>query len=641
MSDPIQHECGLALVRLKKPLAYFHEKYGSAIWGLNKLYQIMEKEHNRGQDGVGIGCCKLNPGLGQPYLFRERSAKRDSLNKVMEEIFDQYEKLVRKNELDPSDPDSVKRNFDFAGEVLMGHLRYGTSGRFGVGGCHPYARRTNWPTKTLMVLGNFNMTNARDLNHHLISRGQHPIYDTDTQTVLEEIGFHLDEAHDAIYHRERDRGTDGKDIPAVIARELDLFRILGKCAEIWDGGYAIAGVVGNGDAFVLRDPTGIRPCHYYENDELIAFASERVPLMSVFDTDTDQVHELPRGCAAVMKHTGEIDIKPFAPKRPLRPCSFERIYFSRGNDPDIYQERKKLGELLVPQVLRAINHDLENTIVSFVPNTAEIAYYGLMDGLRRYRRDEVKRSIQEAVRQGTLDESRLDELILRNWPRGEKIAHKDVKARTFITQEKNRGKMVSLSYDITYGVMKPGDNLVIVDDSIVRGTTLRNSIIRILARTKPKSITVVSTAPQIRYPDCYGIDMAEFRKFIAFEAVLRLVDRRGLRPLVSQIYQRCKEELTKPAEEMRNCAQELYGLFSEEDVSDEVARMIVPEDIPWRGRVNVIFQTIDNLHRAIPVHNGDWYFSGNYPTPGGYKIVNQSFLDAIDDRPGRPYDVML
>lgn len=640
MSDPIHHECGLALIRLKKPLAYFHEKYGSALWGLNKLYQIMEKEHNRGQDGVGIGCCKLDPDIGQPYLFRERSAKRDSLNKVMEEIFDQYDKLVRRKEIDPSDPVSVKRNFDFAGEILMGHLRYGTSGRFGEGGCHPYLRRTNWPTKTLMVLGNFNMTNARDLNHHLINRGQHPVYGTDTQTVLEEIGFHLDEAHDAIYRRERDR-LEGKEIPAIISKELDLYRILGKSADIWDGGYAIAGAVGNGDAFVLRDPNGIRPCHYYENDELIAFASERVPLMTVFDTDISQVHELPRGCAAVMKHTGEITIKPFTPKRALRPCSFERIYFSRGNDPDIYAERKKLGDLLVPQVLQTIGNDLENTVFSFVPNTAEIAYHGLMDGLRRFRRDEVKRSIQEAVRRGDLDESRLDDLILRNWPRGEKIAHKDVKARTFITQEKNRGRMVSLSYDITYGVMKPGDNLVIIDDSIVRGTTLRNSIIRILSRTQPKSITVLSTAPQIRYPDCYGIDMAEFRKFIAFEAVLNLIDKRQMRPFVRQIYNECVAELKKPVGEMRNCVKAFYAPFTNEEVSAEIARMILPEEIPWSGPVNVIFQTVENLHRAIPVHNGDWYFSGDYPTPGGFKIVNQSFLDAIDERPGRPYDVML
>lgn len=640
MSDPIHHECGLALIRLKKPLAYFHEKYGSAIWGLNKLYQIMEKEHNRGQDGVGIGCCKLDPDIGQPYLFRERSAKRDSLNKVMEEIFDQYDKLVRRKEIDPSDPVSVKRNFDFAGEILMGHLRYGTSGRFGEGGCHPYLRRTNWPTKTLMVLGNFNMTNARDLNHHLINRGQHPVYGTDTQTVLEEIGFHLDEAHDAIYRRERDR-LEGKEIPAIISKELDLYRILGKSADIWDGGYAIAGAIGNGDAFVLRDPNGIRPCHYYENDELIAFASERVPLMTVFDTDISQVHELPRGCAAVMKHTGEITIKPFTPKRALRPCSFERIYFSRGNDPDIYAERKKLGDLLVPQVLQTIGNDLENTVFSFVPNTAEIAYHGLMDGLRRFRRDEVKRSIQEAVRGGDLDESRLDDLILRNWPRGEKIAHKDVKARTFITQEKNRGRMVSLSYDITYGVMKPGDNLVIIDDSIVRGTTLRNSIIRILSRTQPKSITVLSTAPQIRYPDCYGIDMAEFRKFIAFEAMLNLIDKRHMRPFVRQIYNECVAELKKPVAEMRNCVKALYAPFTNEEISAEIARMILPEEIPWSGPVNVIFQTVENLHRAIPVHNGDWYFSGDYPTPGGYKIVNQCFLDAIDERPGRPYDVML
>ncbi|MEO0416577.1 MAG: amidophosphoribosyltransferase, partial [Verrucomicrobiota bacterium] len=411
MSDPIHHECGLAMVRLKKDLAYYHDKYGTCLWGFQRLYLLMEKQHNRGQDGIGIGCCKLNMPLGQAYLFRERSAKRDSMIKVMEEVLKRYSKLERNGIINPEDPDfpeQVKKHFPFGGELLLGHLRYGTSGSFGESGCHPYVRRTNWPTKTMMVLGNFNMTNARDLNHHLIDRGQHPVFATDTQTVLEEIGYHLDVAHDAIYRRERDAGTDGKDIPQIISNELDMSLILEKCGEIWDGGYAIAGAVGNGDAFVLRDPNGIRPCHYYEDDEVIAFASERVPLMTVFGCEKDDVNELPRGQVAMIKSQKdtahcEMQIRPFVQEQELRPCSFERIYFSRGNDPEIYSERKELGKSLVPAILKAIDNKLEDTVFSFVPNTAEIAYHGMMHGLREFRRGQVKQSILEASQRGDLD----------------------------------------------------------------------------------------------------------------------------------------------------------------------------------------------------------------------------------------------
>src|SRR6056297_36110 len=378
MSDPIHHECGLAFVRLKKDIAYYKEQYGSYLWGFQRLYLLMEKQHNRGQDGVGIGCCKIDMPLGQAYLFRERNAKRDSLIKVMEGQLKSISKLTRAGKLDPKDPESFKSAFDFGGEVLLGHLRYGTSGAFGEGGCHPHVRRTNYTTKTLMVLGNFNMTNARDLNHHLIDRGQHPVFDTDTQTVLEEIGYHLDEAHDAIYRRERDKGTEGKLIPDIISEEIDLQRILSKCGDIWNGGYSIAGVIGNGDAFVLRDPGGIRPCFYYENEEVIAFASERVPLMTVFDAPVEEVMELPRGHVGVMDHRGGLEIKRFAKEQASTPCSFERIYFSRGNDPEIYQERIYLGENLVPKIVERIDADLENTVFSFIPNTAEIAYYGMM-----------------------------------------------------------------------------------------------------------------------------------------------------------------------------------------------------------------------------------------------------------------------
>ncbi|MDA8633719.1 amidophosphoribosyltransferase [Verrucomicrobiales bacterium] len=641
MSDPIHHECGVAMVRLKKDLAYYKDKYDTCMWGFQRLYLLMEKQHNRGQDGVGIGCCKLDMPLGAPYLFRARNAKRDSLIKLMEEQIKSITKLERRGRLDPDDPESFKRNFEFGGEVLLGHLRYGTSGTFGEGGCHPYVRRTNYTTKTMMVLGNFNMTNARDLNHHLIDRGQHPVFDTDTQTVLEEIGYHLDEAHDAIYRRERDKGTPGKEIPAIIAGEIDISRILRKCGEIWDGGYSIAGVIGNGDAFVLRDPTGIRPCFYYEDEEVIAFASERVPLMTVFNAPIEAVKELPAGHVGMMDHRGGLEIREFATPREQFPCSFERIYFSRGNDPDIYRERMKLGENLVPRVFERIEDDFDKTVFSFIPNTAEIAYYGMMHGLRKLRRDQVKAEIVKAAAEGLLDEDTIDKLILKSWPRGEKIAHKDIKLRTFIAQEKGRDQMVSHVYDVTYGQIAPDETLVVIDDSIVRGTTLKDSIIKILSRLNPKKIMVVSTAPQIRYPDCYGIDMSHLGKFIVFQAAVNLLERDGKHNLLTDIYYQCIEELKKPVEEMTNPVKAVYEGFTQEEISAEISRMVTPEDIPWKGEVEVIYQTVEDMHDAIPVHNGDWYFTGNYPTPGGYKVVNQAFVGYIDKSGERPYDILL
>lgn len=656
MSDSLHHECGLAFVRLKKPLSYYFDKYKSCLWGFQRLYLLMEKQHNRGQDGVGLGCCKLNMPLGQAYLFRERCARRDSLITVMEEQLSEFKKLERKKLIDPKSkhfPDQVKDHFDFGGEVLLGHLRYGTSGKFGSGGCHPYLRRSNWPTKSLMVLGNFNMTNARDLNHHLIDRGQHPVFDTDTQTVLEEIGFHLDEAHDAIYHRVQDTNknlpdnlrTAGDKIPAIISRELDIRAIVEKCAKIWDGGYAIAGVIGNGDGFVLRDPNGIRPCFYYEDDEVISFASERVPLMTVFGCGADEVKELPPGFVAVMKReekspATELKLTPFAQHGEVRPCSFERIYFSRGNDPDIYRERKAMGQALVPQILKAIGKDLEHTVFSFIPNTAEIAYHGMMDGLRRHRRDEVKTEILNAATEGRLDERLIDDLILRNWPRGEKIAHKDIKLRTFISQEKGRDQMVSHVYDITYGVVREDDNLVVIDDSIVRGTTLRKSILKILARTNPRKIVIASTAPQIRYPDCYGIDMSELSKLIAFQAAVRLLRKSGRSKIIDDTYAACSAELAKKNGDgpMINAVRAIYDPFEPEEISKEISDMVRPDDIPWHGEIEVIFQSIENLHASIPTNNGDWYFTGNYPTPGGTKIANRAFVQYFDGDERRAYE---
>jgi amidophosphoribosyltransferase len=641
MSDFLKHECGIAAVRLRKPLAYYHDRYGTCLWGFNKLFLLMEKQHNRGQDGIGIGCNKLSMPLGESYVYRRRSSEREALANIFRKEIKDFHKMARKGLLDPTNPESVKSRFDFGGEVLVGHLRYGTSGEFDDGACHPYLRRSNWPTRTLMVMGNFNMTNTGQLNRVLIDRGQHPIFGTDTQTVLEEIGFHLDEEHTDLYRELRDAGVAGAEIPALISGRLDVAEIVKRSAMSWDGGYAICGVVGNGDMFVMRDPQGIRPCHVLITDEVIAFASERVPLMTVFEADESEVRTIDPGMVMVVKADGTIREERFAQPGPFRPCSFERIYFSRGNDPAIYRERKAMGAALVPQVVDAIGGAVEKAVFSFIPNTAETAWYGLMDGLRMHRRQEVHRALKDAMRDGTLDEDALDRLILRNWPRGEKIAHKDIKMRTFIAQEKGRDQLVSHVYDITYGMVDEGDALVALDDSIVRGTTLKKSILKILARTRPRKIVVCSTAPQIRYPDCYGIDMSELGKFIAFQAAVALHRKAGRQSLLDEVYDDCRRELEKPVGEMGNAVKKVYQDFSDEEISAEISRMVTPEDSDWKGDVQVVFQTIANLREAIGGPCGDWYFTGDYPTPGGFATVNAAYLRWFDGVGGRSYDLPL
>jgi amidophosphoribosyltransferase len=641
MSDFLKHECGIAAVRLRKPLEYYQDRYGSCLWGFQKLFLLMEKQHNRGHDGVGIGCAKLNMPMGQPYIFRRRDAEKDSLASLFRGEIKWFNKMARKGVLDVNVPASVKKNFDFGGEILIGHLRYGTSGEFDSGSCHPYLRRSNWPTRTLMVMGNFNMTNTADLNRKLIDRGQHPVFGTDTQTVLEEVGFHLDEAHTDLYRRLRDEGIDGNLIPDQISALLDVENIVQISAQAWDGGYAIVGVIGNGDMFVMRDPHGIRPCHMLVNEEVIAFASERVPLMTVFETEADKVQVVAPGSLVVIKADGSMRVSQFAEEKPYTPCSFEKIYFSRGNDPSIYRERKAMGAALVDQLVHSIGHTFENTIFSFVPNTAETAYYGMMDGLRMYRRQQVRAEILEGLAQGTLTSEKVDSLILKNWPCGEKIAHKDIKMRTFITQERGREQLVSHVYDITYGVVKENDNLVVIDDSIVRGTTLKKSILKILARTNPKKIVVCSTAPQIRYPDCYGIDMSEIGKFIAFQAAVALHRRAGRQCLLDEVYVACRAELAKPANEMCNAVKRVYEDFTQEEVSAEISRMVYPEDLNWHGDVVIIFQTIENLHASIKGPCGDWYFTGNYPTVGGYATVNAAYMRWYDGLTGRGYELAL
>jgi amidophosphoribosyltransferase len=635
MSDRINHECGIALVRLLKPLAYYQEKYGSPLWGFTKLFLLMEKQHNRGQDGAGVACVKGDVPAGEAFMFRERSVKSNPLDKIFKALLAQYDEKVRAGTIHPEFTETVKKHFDFGGELLLGHLRYGTSGGYNISSCHPYFRRSPWPTRNLALCGNFNLTNTAELNESLIGMGQHPIFATDTQAILEKIGFFLDEEHEDIFRFLRTRGLEGTEISRRISEDLDLTRVLTRASQKWDGGYTLCGLVGNGDAFVARDPSGIRPCFWFQNDEVVAFASERAPLMTVFDLAVEDVKEVTPGHVVVIKRRGTVTQNQFTAPLPRASCSFERIYFSRGNDLDIYRERQALGGGLADQVIKAIGHDWANTVFSFIPNTAEVAYYGLMSALRTRRRDEVKAAILKASAEGGLTEALLDELILRNWPRGEKVVSKDIKLRTFIGQESLRNQLVSHVYDITYGSVKPGDNLVCVDDSIVRGTTLRKSILRILARLNPRKIVIVSTAPQIRYPDCYGIDMSELGKFVAFEAAVELVRERGQGVLLDEVYELCREEVARGG--ATNHVRKIYEPFTPEEISAKIVERVRPKGIEWQGEMEIIFQTIENLHAAVPQHTGDWYFTGKYPTPGGYRVVNQAYLNYYEKSERRAY----
>jgi amidophosphoribosyltransferase len=635
MSDRIAHECGIALVRLRQPLAYYQEKYGSPLWGFTKLFLLMEKQHNRGQDGAGAACVKLDMPAGEAFMFRERSVKSNPLDKIFKLLLAQYNAKLAAGELHPEFADTVKKSFDFGGELLLGHLRYGTSGGYNISSCHPFFRRSPWPTRNLALCGNFNLTNTAELNRSLTEMGQHPIYATDTQAVLEKIGFFLDEEHEDIYRQLRTQGLAGAEISRRISEDLDLTRVLTRAARKWDGGFTIAGLIGNGDAFVARDPSGIRPCCWFQNDEVIAFASERAPLMTAFDLAVEEVQEVEPGHIVVVKRSGAVSSKAFTPALPRASCSFERIYFSRGNDLDIYRERQALGGGLADQVIKSIGHDWAKTVFGFIPNTAEVAYYGLMSALRTRRRGEVKAAILAAQANGTLTEAVLDELILRNWPRGEKVVSKDIKLRTFIGQETMRNQLASHVYDITYGSVQPGDNLVCVDDSIVRGTTLRKSILRILARLNPRKIVIVSTAPQIRYPDCYGIDMSELGKFIAFEATVELLKERGQAPLLEEIYELCRKEIASNG--TVNHVRKIYEQFTPEVISRKIVERVRPKGIEWQGEIEIIFQTIAHLHAAVPGHTGDWYFTGKYPTPGGYRVVNQAYVNFYEKSEGRSY----
>jgi amidophosphoribosyltransferase len=636
MSDKLSHECGVALVRLLKPLSYYQEKYGTPLWGFTKLFLLMEKQHNRGQDGAGVACVKLDSPAGEPFMFRERNVKSNPLDRIFKDLLGQYNEKVDSGLIHPEFAQTVGAHFDFGGELFLGHLRYGTSGGYNISACHPYFRRSPWATRNLALCGNFNLTNTAELNRSLIAIGQHPVFATDTQAILEKIGFFLDEEHEDIYRRLRAGNLGGEELSRQISEDLDLTRVLTRASQNWDGGYVLCGLVGNGDSFVARDPSGIRPVHWFQNDEVVAFASERAPLMTVFDLAAGDVKEVQPGHVVVIKRRGTITEQAFTPALPRASCSFERIYFSRGNDVDIYRERQALGGGLAPQVMEAVGNDWANTVFGFIPNTAEVAYYGLMSALRTKRRDEVKAAILKASRTGGITEELLDELILRNWPRGEKVVSKDIKIRTFIGQESMRNQLASHVYDITYGSLRSGvDNLVCVDDSIVRGTTLRRSILRILARLNPKKIVIVSTAPQIRYPDCYGIDMSEIGKFVAFEAVVDLIKESGRAELLGEVYRACREEID--AKGTVNHVRKLYEPFTAEAISARISKLVRPPGIEWKGEIEIIFQTIENLHAAVPNHAGDWYFTGRYPTPGGYRVVNQAYVNYYDKHEGRSY----
>lgn len=638
MSDPIKHECGIALIRLLKPLKYYWQKYGTPIYGFNKLFLLMEKQHNRGQDGAGIGAVKIGVPPGENFIFRSRNAASNGLSEIFRDQLEIYNDKVRKGIIHPDFPDTVKSNFDYGAELLIGHLRYGTSGNYDKNTCHPFWRKSTWPARNLMLVGNFNITNTEQLNNKLIERGIHPVFSTDTQAILEEICFHLDIEHAEIYRELRDKGIAGEHILEMMNERMNPVRIVSNAAKDWDGGYTIAGAIGNGDAFVLRDAHGIRPCFYLKNDEIIAFASERVPLMTVFEASESDIKEVAPGNVFVIKSDGTTVERSYRPAGKRHSCTFERIYFSRGNDPQIYAERKALGAALCPKLFKSIGENFRDSIFSYIPNTAEIAYYGMMSGLRVIRRKQVKEALKKLAQDGgELTDEFIDTYVMNNWPRGEKIAHKDIKLRTFITQEKDRMQLASHVYDITYGVVEPKDTLVCLDDSIVRGTTLNQQILRILARTNPKKIVIASTAPQVRYPDCYGIDMSEIGKFIAFQAAVKLLKERGNGELIREVYQQCIAQKGKPASEMKNYVKRIYDQFTDDEITAKISELVYPHNIEWKGEVEIVYQTVEDLHKSIPSCDGDWFFTGNYPTPGGYMVLNNAYINYYENREGRSY----
>jgi amidophosphoribosyltransferase len=632
MSDAIKHECGIALLQLKKPLSFYKEKYGSTFYGINKMYLLMEKQHNRGQDGAGFASIKFDMSPGQRYISRVRSADQQPIQKIFKTINTRIQKEIDEDPTIASKPEELKAKVPYLGELMLGHVRYGTFGKNNIESVHPFLRQNNWMHRNLIVAGNFNLTNVNELFDNLVDLGQHPKEKADTITVMEKIGHFLDDAVAKIYKTLRKEGYTKKEASPLIAERLKLSKILRKASKNWDGGYAMAGLLGHGDSFVLRDPVGIRPVYYYSDDEIVVVASERPVIQTVFNVAYDQVQELEPGHALITKKVGGTSIKQIIEPQEKRACSFERIYFSRGGDAEIYQERKDLGKALFPLVHKAIGGDLENTVFSFIPNTAETSFYGLIGAVQ----DHVRKTLHEELFKSDQPDSKALAKLLALKPRIEKIAIKDAKLRTFITEDSDRDDLVAHVYYITYGVVKASDNLVIIDDSIVRGTTLQKSILRMLDRLGPKKIVVVSSAPQIRYPDCYGIDMAKLEEFIAFRAALSLLQDDGIYDEVIQsVYKKCKTSVENKEPSPPNYVKEIYAPYTNEQISNKISSLLKNDHI--KAEVEVIFQTVEGLHESCPKNLGDWYFTGNYPTAGGCRVVNRAFINFVEKNNKRAY----
>jgi amidophosphoribosyltransferase len=633
MSDAIKHECGIALIRLKQPLQYYVDKYGTAFYGINKLHLLMEKQHNRGQDGAGVANIKLDMDPGERYISRYRSIDPKPIQDIFEHINERFQAIGEEDPAKLKDVHYLKKHAGFTGELFLGHLRYGTFGRNSIESCHPFLRQNNWITRNLVVAGNFNLTNVDELFTILLEIGQHPKEKSDTVTVLEKIGHYSDVENDELLGHYQSLGYSNQEAYKKIADQLDIEKILKNASADWDGGYAMAGLFGHGDAFVLRDPSGIRPAYWYEDDEVCVVASERPVIQTAFNLRTEAVHELTPGHALIIKKNGTVsEVEINAPKIENK-CSFERIYFSRGNDKDIYNERKNLGRFVVPNVLKNINYDLDNTVFSFIPNTAESSFYGMIKGLEDHLNDRKHDALVALGAHATPE--KIKEIIYQR-ARIEKIIIKDAKARTFITQDDARDDMVAQVYDITYGsVVRGKDNLVVIDDSIVRGTTLKQSVLRILDRLGPKHIVIVSSAPQIRYPDCYGIDMAKMGDFIAFDAAIALLKEQGKTNIIEDVYKKSKAQENAPKEQIVNFVKEIYAPFTPEEISAKIAQLLTPENI--NATVQIVYQTVEDLHKACPGNTGDWYFTGDYPTPGGNKVVNKAFINYIEGKNERAY----
>ncbi|MCL5246462.1 amidophosphoribosyltransferase [Cellulophaga sp. 20_2_10] len=632
MSDAIKHECGISMIRLLKPLEYYKEKYGTAFYGVNKMYLMMEKQHNRGQDGAGFASIKLDMEQGERYMSRVRSAESQPIQDIFAQINDRINTAMLENPEYVDDVAAQKKHIPYIGEVLLGHVRYGTFGKNSIESVHPFLRQNNWMHRNLIVAGNFNMTNVNELFDNLVQIGQHPKEKADTVTVMEKIGHFLDDAVAKLYKQIKKEGFTKLEASPLIAERLNLGKILRKAAKNWDGGYAMTGLLGHGDSFVLRDPAGIRPVYYYKDDEVVVVASERPAIQTVFNVPFDEIHELDPGHALIVKKSGKMDIKQILEPTERKACSFERIYFSRGSDKEIYQERKELGKLLFPQILESIEDDIKNTVFSYIPNTAETSFYGMVKEAQNHLNRKKEEQILSIGREITSEE--LHE-ILEVRPRIEKVAIKDAKLRTFITQDSSRDDLVAHVYDISYGSVKEGDNLVIIDDSIVRGTTLKKSILKILDRLLPKKIVVVSSAPQIRYPDCYGIDMAKLEDFIAFRAALDLHKDRDTMHIVEGIYKKCLTQVDSDDKDIINYVKEFYEPFTPEEVSEKIGELLSSSEI--KAEVEIIYQTVDNLHKACPKNLGDWYFTGDYPTPGGNRVVNKAFINFYEGKSERAY----